>query len=201
MEGLDLNVSRETLERLQSFEVLVKKWTRKINLVSRQDVDNIWDRHILDSAQIFSLAPSTAKWVDIGSGGGFPGIVVSILSAEYAPAQETVLIESDQRKCAFLRTAFRELSLNGRVICDRIENVQPQNADVVSARALADLSQLLTHAERHLTPSGHGIFLKGKNWAMEHQIAQQQWSYVCEAITSKSDPAAAVLKIKELKRV
>jgi 16S rRNA (guanine527-N7)-methyltransferase len=197
----DLDVSRETLERLQSFVRLVEKWTPKINLISKASVPDIWSRHIHDSIQIFDLAPPCTTWLDIGSGGGFPGIVVAVLAAEKHPDLRITLVESDLRKSAFLRTAVRELSLTAAISPDRIESLPPQGADVLSARALADLTALLGHAHQHLCADGTAIFPKGENWKKEHAAAQEQWSYTCEAITSTTNPAAAVLKIKDIRRV
>lgn len=115
LESLD--VSRETSDRLRLLADLLQKWNPKINLVSRSTLETLWDRHILDSAQIFDLVLHPVDhWVDIGSGGGFPGLVVAILAAEKDPAQKTTLIESDQRKCAFLRTVLRETGVSATVL-------------------------------------------------------------------------------------
>ncbi|MFK7836951.1 MAG: 16S rRNA (guanine(527)-N(7))-methyltransferase RsmG [Sulfitobacter sp.] len=197
----DLNVSRETSEKLEVFADLVRKWTTKINLVSRSSVPELWSRHIADSAQIYELAPPFNRWVDLGSGGGFPGIVVAIL-ADTAPSKPTVtLVESDQRKSTFLRTAIRELGLRATVISDRIEKIEPLNADILSARALADLDTLLEFSERHLGNGGLALFLKGAHWQKEADDARIRWSYTCEAIKSKTSADAAVLKIKDIARV
>lgn len=197
----DLDVSRETFEKLQAFSSLVQKWTAKINLISKSSVQEIWERHILDSAQIFNLAPSHGRWVDLGSGGGFPGIVAAILSEGVQSEHEIILVESDQRKAVFLRTAIRELSLSARVITSRIEEIQPLEADILSARALADLNALMGFAAHHLKNTGVALFPKGVQWQKEHAEAEKQWSYQCEIIKSKSNPAAAILKIKDISRV
>jgi 16S rRNA (guanine527-N7)-methyltransferase len=196
-----VNVSRETFEKLEAFVRLVEKWTPKINLISRSSIPHIWERHIVDSVQLFEMAPKKARWVDIGSGGGFPGIVISILMAEHGVNHGVTLVESDQRKCAFLRTAVRELRLPADVISDRIESVLPLDADVISARALADLSSLLELADTHLKVGGVALFPKGENWQKEHEEAQRVWSYACEPIRSATNPVAAVLKIKDIARV
>ena len=196
-----LDVSRETFAKLESFARLVEKWTPKINLVSKPSVPNLWERHIVDSVQLFTMAPKTGSWVDIGSGGGFPGIVISILSSEQGDSHNLTLIESDHRKGAFLRTAIRELGLKATVISDRIENVPSLEADIVSARALADLTTLLGYADTHLKSDGTALFPKGESWRKEHEDAQGVWSYECEPIKSLTNPSAAVLKIKEIARV
>ena len=197
----DLNVSRETLDKLQAFADLVQKWTSKINLISKPSVPEVWDRHILDSAQIYDLAPSSGHWIDLGSGGGFPGIVVCILAHGQGADQTFTLVESDQRKSTFLRTAIRELSLDARVLTQRIEEIAPLQTDILSARALADLDALLGFAEMHLKPGGTALFPKGAQWEKEHRDAQIQWSYDCDPIKSKTNPDAAILKIKDIARV
>ena len=201
MEDTLENVSRETLDKLQAFLALVEKWTAKINLISRGSIHEAWDRHILDSAQIYDLAPPATRWVDLGSGGGFPGIVVGILAQGAGQPLDLVLVESDQRKSTFLRTALRELDIPGRVLTERIENAEPLAADVLSARALADLDTLLGFCSLHLKPDGTALFPKGANWQTEDEAARSRWSYQIEPAKSKTNPQAAILKIKEIKRV
>lgn len=197
-----LNVSRETSERLKLLVDLLKKWNPRINLVSKSTLEEVWTRHILDSAQIFGLVDQpVAKWVDIGSGGGFPGLVVAILSMDDNPKCETTLIESDQRKCAFLRTVLRETGVRGHVLAKRIEEADPQGADVLSARALADLGLLFTFAERHLSKGGAMLFPKGVTWQKELLAAQESWSFSHEVIKSRTEPNSVILKVKDLRRV
>ncbi|MFC6758343.1 16S rRNA (guanine(527)-N(7))-methyltransferase RsmG [Sulfitobacter porphyrae] len=120
MTSLDgLNVSRETTVLLTQFSELVERWTVRINLISKASVDGIWERHVADSAQLFELAPEFEHWVDLGSGGGFPGIVIAIIAKEARPEARITLVESDLRKATFLRTAIRELGLNAKVIAER----------------------------------------------------------------------------------
>ena len=196
-----LNVSRETLGRLRVFAELLAKWNPHINLVSRNSLADLWERHIADSTHVFQMAPPGGHWVDLGSGGGFPGMIVAILSAGGTPETKVTLIESDQRKAAFLRTAARETGAVCTVISDRIENVMPQQADVLSARALAELPDLLGYAERHLTPAGIALFPKGVTWQKEVEAAQRQWHFEFEAITSSTKEGAAILKISGVSRV
>jgi 16S rRNA (guanine527-N7)-methyltransferase len=195
------NVSRETMDRLRKFEALVLKWTKKINLISKGDAPHVWERHIVDSVQVYNAAPEVGDWVDIGSGGGFPGIVAAILAKEITPDRKFTLVDSDQRKCAFLRTAARELALNVEVFANRVDELAPFNAAVLSARALDDLNSLLEHAERHLASNGTALFPKGASWEKEHKAAQEHWSYSLEVIRSKTNADATILKIKELTRV
>lgn len=194
-------VSRETSERLEIFETLLKRWNPKINLVSRASISELRERHFRDSIQLYSLAPSRGKWCDLGSGGGFPGIVVGILAAENPDPREVVLIESDQRKAAFLRAAVRETGIRCTVLSERIELAEPQNAAVLSARALADLGDLLAYSERHLGPDGVALFPKGVTWKKELETARRQWSFDCRANKSETEPDAAILAVKGVKRV
>ncbi|SMP06113.1 16S rRNA (guanine(527)-N(7))-methyltransferase RsmG [Shimia sagamensis] len=198
----DLNVSRETLQRLEILADLLVKWNPRINLVSKSTIDDLWNRHILDSVQTLRCAPLSAEhWVDIGSGGGFPGLVIALATGEAVAPKNVTLIESDQRKCAFLRTVLRETGVSATVVTDRIEKAAVQNADVLSARALADLTLLLEFSDRHLAATGTAVFLKGARWEKELQSAQKSWSFDCEVVKSITDPEAVILKIGELKRV
>lgn len=197
--ALDYDVSRETLHRLTEFEALVRKWNPVINLVSRSTLDAIWDRHFRDSAQVFLVAGEEfRKWVDLGSGGGFPGTIAAILAREKVPDGNFVCIESDIRKCEFLRTVGRALDLSLTVFSRRIEDTPPQNGDIVSARALAPLSNLLAYAQRHLATDGSALFLKGKSWQQEVDDARKSWRFDLEAKPSETDPEAALLKIRNI---
>ncbi|SIT88119.1 16S rRNA m(7)G-527 methyltransferase [Yoonia rosea] len=194
-----VDVSRETILDLEAFAALTAKWTAKINLIARGTVDSIWDRHIVDSVQLYKFAPkSFEKWVDIGSGGGFPGIVMAIVAKEKHPQAQFVLIESDQRKATFLRTAARELNLPVQVIAERIETAPVQNADVVSARALTALSGLLSLTQRHLNQDGLALFHKGRQSGQEVADAQKSWSFDLEENASITDPDARILAIRRI---
>lgn len=196
------NVSRETLERLKTYEALLKQWNPKINLVSRATLDDAWGRHFQDSIQIERLIPQqTRSLADLGSGGGFPGLVLAILFAETRPEARVTLIESDQRKCTFLRTVLRETGVSARVLPERIEKVAPLGADVLTARALAPLSQLLGFAERHLRPGGHAFFPKGARFRAEIEEALATWAFSREEIVSETSPEAVILKIGDIARV
>ncbi len=194
-------VSRETIGRLHLFASLVEKWTPTINLVSRADRAQVWDRHIADSLQVYECIPRGYRsWVDLGSGGGFPGVVVAILALEDPALPEITLVESDARKAAFLRTALRETGAHGRVIKERAESIPPLQADVVSARALADLSALLDLAQPHLSSNAICVFPKGKAWRKELEDAKTKWIFQHRVVTSKLDPDAAILIIKDVTR-
>ena len=196
-----LNVSRETIERLEKFEEVLLKWNPRINLVSKSSLTDLWQRHIVDSVQVFtSVEDAGESWVDIGSGGGFPGIVVAIMAAERSPKTKVTLIESDQRKSAFLRTAARECGVSISVLTERIEQAVPQNADILSARAVADLDALLEFSQRHLAVGGTAVFPKGVNWKKEVDKAAQRWRFDVEPITSLTETEAVILKIKGVAR-
>lgn len=198
---IENTVSRETVERLRQYETLVKKWNPTINLVSKRDLEDVWSRHIVDSLQVPQLVNSYTKWVDIGSGGGFPGVVVAICALGSLPEAQHVFIESDLRKSTFLRTAIRELSLNAEVITARIEEVEPQNADVLSARALASLDVLCSFAQRHLARGGLAVFPKGRTAGDEIREAQKNWNFSCEKVASETDAEASILLLKDIARV
>jgi len=195
------NVSRETSEKLKQFAALVEKWTLKINLISKPSVPHIWERHIADSVQLYAHAPTVDHWLDLGSGGGFPAVVIALLAQQDGRHTKFTLVESDQRKCVFLRTALRELAVQGVVINDRVENIDPLGADVLSARALADLKTLLGFADRHLSPTGLALFPKGQTWKAEDTEARIHWHFSCEPVPSVTDAAAAILKIKDISHV
>lgn len=197
-----VNVSRETLARLETYAALLCKWNPAINLVAKSTLDDLWSRHMLDSAQILSLAPKdTTSWVDLGSGGGFPGLVVAAMVLETHPDLHMTLVESDQRKSTFLRTVIRELGLNAKVVSKRIEDVSDIQAQVISARALASLDQLFDWSEAFLLPKSVCIFLKGATVEKEIREALASWSFVAEKFTSKTDSQATILKIGEIQRV
>jgi 16S rRNA (guanine527-N7)-methyltransferase len=197
-----LNVSRETVDRLEHFHALLQKWSPRINLVAPSTLADARERHIVDSAQVFALAPRDATtWADLGSGGGFPGLVVAILARDLAPDMRVTLIESDQRKCTFLRTVLRECEVAARVITQRIEALDPLATDVLSARALALLPLLLEFAERHLKPGGLALFQKGAQWENEVTEARRQWQFRANPVTSITEQKSVILKIEGVSRV
>jgi 16S rRNA (guanine527-N7)-methyltransferase len=172
--------------------VLVE-WQRAINLVSRRSLADLWRRHMLDSAQLLALAPGARCWVDLGSGAGFPGLVLAILGAP-----EVHLIESDGRKCAFLREAARRAGAPVTVHEGRIEAIAPWPADVVVARACAPLPRLLGYALPFVAPQTHCLFLKGQDVEKELTQATIYWKMDVERQKSVSDPAGIILRLKKL---
>lgn len=196
------DVSRETMDLLDRYVELIVKWNKSINLVSKTTISDIWDRHIADSAQLFSLVDiyNIEKWLDVGSGGGLPGIVIAILAKEKIKEAKVVLVESDSRKCAFLRTVTRDLGLNVEVIEDRIEAISPVKADVVSARAFAGLDKLMELSSRHGKADAVCLFLKGQTHNAELTLAQESWNIEVESLQSMTDSSARILKIKGITR-
>ncbi|TJZ92195.1 16S rRNA (guanine(527)-N(7))-methyltransferase RsmG [Paracoccus gahaiensis] len=188
-------VSRETLLRLDMYRGLVEKWNPKINLVAASTLPDFQSRHLDDSLQLVDIArPSGGTWLDLGSGGGLPGIVVAIMTADRPLS--IILVESDRRKSAFLRNVVRKLSLpNVLVISDRIMSIPPQKADHISARALAPLPQLLEMVHMHLKPTGTAYLMKGRTWREESAWTKDDWQFDLEAVPSRTDPEAAILKV------
>ena len=195
-------VSRETFLKLKEYEKLLSRWNSKINLVSKSTLKDFWNRHILDSVQFFcSIGEKTGKWVDFGSGGGFPGLVLAILSDEFEVSNNLCLIEADVRKSVFLRTVCRELGLVVDVFNNRIEEISPMLVDVVSARALAPLKTLCFYAESHLNENGIAVFAKGENWESELLEAQKNWIFEYDVVTSKLHQGSVILVLRGIKSV
>lgn len=196
---LSAHVSRETLHRLELFADLLVKWQNTINLISPATLPQIWSRHILDSAQVIDHAPSEAMtWADLGSGGGFPGLVCAAIAHETRPGLKVNLVEADLRKAAFLRESARQMGISVGVFSRRIEDMPPQAADVVSARALASLDALCGYAHRHLRPGGVALFQKGARHAEELETARQRWQMDVTTVPSVTDAEAVLFRIENL---
>ena len=198
----EFNVSRETMSVLDNYASLLRKWNPAINLVSKSTIDALWQRHFHDSAQIYQFQPENpCHWADLGSGGGFPALVLAAMAKEDSPETRFTLVESDLRKCTFLRTVIRDLGLNATVITARIEETEGLGADILTARALASLDKLLEFANLHLSPSGTAIFPKGDRYQAEIAQAKANWRFDLEEIPSKTNPTGAILKIGGISRV
>lgn len=196
------DVSRETISRLDIYAGLVEKWNPAINLISKSTIGSLWQRHFHDSAQIYQLRQGSPRhWVDLGSGGGFPALVLAILSHEHSPEDRFTLVESDLRKSVFLQTVVRELGLNATVLAERIENIPALDADILTARALSSLDKLLGFAELHLNSNGFAIFPKGETYKKEIEAAVALWTFELEEITSETNSSGAILKIGDIARV
>ncbi|MBP7240603.1 MAG: 16S rRNA (guanine(527)-N(7))-methyltransferase RsmG [Amaricoccus sp.] len=196
------NVSRETADRLAVLHDLVLKWNPRVNLIGRADAANIWQRHIADSAQLWRLVPGEAwHWADMGSGAGFPGLVIAAIAADVRPGLRVTLVESDGRKAVFLSQAARNMGLSVDVRDVRIEALEPLEADVLSARALAPLETLLGHVEKHRRASGIGLFPKGRGVHKEIEAAGARWRFDHRLHSSATDPEAAIVEVGALSRV
>ncbi|MGH6976441.1 MAG: 16S rRNA (guanine(527)-N(7))-methyltransferase RsmG [Stellaceae bacterium] len=185
-------VSRETLERLQVYVALLTAWNRRINLVSANTVGDVWRRHILDSAQLLPLLPDGARIViDIGSGAGLPGLVLAILGVP-----EVHLVESDQRKAAFLREAQRVTGVLATVHSQRAERMAPIAADAIVARAVAPVDNLLLMVDKFRRPHTICLFLKGK--VVEEELTHLPPALKMKAriLPSRSDPTGRILRLE-----
>lgn len=194
------NVSRETLARLKAFVGVLEDWNQRHNLVSRSSLADVWRRHVFDSAQLVDFIPSTAmSFIDLGSGAGFPGIVLGVLLGERAGFR-TVLYEATRKKCEFLSVAASRIGINAEISNGRIEDAPPENFDVVVARACAPLPRLLQYAERFQGPRTQNLFLKGQNVGAELIESHKYWKMKVNQHPSRSDPSGIVLAIEELHR-
>jgi 16S rRNA (guanine527-N7)-methyltransferase len=184
------------MARLAAYLDLLQRWSERLNLVGRATLADPWRRHILDSAQLFPFVPEgTKNLVDLGSGAGFPGLVLAILGV---PGVE--LIEADSRKCAFLREAARITAAPVTIHPRRIEAVPAHRADVVTARGLAPLDRLLPLAARFVGPKTVCLFLKGEHVAQELTSARRAWTIQASYHASLSDPRGVVLRLSEIVR-
>ena len=193
-----MSVSRETAELLAQYAALIRKWNGAINLVAPTTLDMLEHRHIADSAQVFQrAAPQGGSWIDLGSGGGLPGIVIGILAREL-PLRIT-LVESDKRKSAFLTTVRRELHLpNIDVKSTRMEALAVGSHAYASARALAPLNELIPHLRRQLASDGEAWLLKGRLWKREVAEAKRNWTFELQTCQSVTDPQAALLMLRNI---
>jgi 16S rRNA (guanine527-N7)-methyltransferase len=193
-----MNVSRETLDQFQTFEDLLVKWQKKINLVSASTLPQIWTRHFLDSAQLSDHIPSLgASVADIGSGAGFPGLALAILR----PDLKVSLIESDLRKSVFLREVATKTDTRVDLFQERVEGIAGLQVDYVTARACAPLAKLLEWSKPLLNPKGQCLYLKGEKALLELTGAQKQWMIKFEATKSLTNSKATILKIDRFERV
>lgn len=195
-----INVSRETLVSLESYAEILIRWQKTINLVSGGSLVDLWRRHMLDSAQLFGLLPPTARsLVDLGSGAGFPGLVLAIMGLP-----EVHLVESDERKCVFLAEAARVAGMNpGRnpiIHRARLERMTGWPVDAVTARGCAPLQKLLGYAEPFLRPETICLFPKGRHVADELTSAGKTWRMTVDRITSVSDSSGTILRIMQVAR-
>jgi len=196
------SVSRETVERLETYAALLRLWQKTINLVAPSTLDDIWHRHFADSAQLLALAPPAAeRWLDLGSGAGFPGLVLAILLADRGSSRVT-LIESDTRKAAFLAEVARKTGVAVDIRGSRIEKSATQAklgpVDVVTARALAPLPRLLDISAPFFSGPTMGLFLKGREAEAEVEAARKLWDFEPELTPSLTDASGRIVVIRAL---
>jgi 16S rRNA (guanine527-N7)-methyltransferase len=188
-------VSRETLSRLKAYADLLTDWNARHNLVAKSTLPELWHRHFLDSAQLAPLIPAEAKSLaDLGSGAGFPGLVLAVMRPDLA----ATLYEATTKKCAFLQAAAERMGIKVGVQNARLEDLRPQPADVVTARALAPLPQLLAYAYPFTGPNTVCLFLKGQNVGSELTEAAKYWNMKTSQAPSQTEPSAAIVSVREL---
>lgn len=201
------NVSRETLARLETYAALLSKFQKAVNLVGPETLADPWRRHFLDSAQVFPMLPPIPpdrpmNLLDLGSGAGFPGLVLAILGAGAGQAMTARLVESDTRKAAFLREVARQTETAVTIENKRLEDIHPSPVDVITARAFAPLPRLLALAAPFLGPPAPILLLhKGRHAQEELTRAGEGWKITAASIPSIIDPESVVLRIEDIKRV
>ena len=198
----EFDVSRESIELLQIYVDLLVEWQKKTNLVSNSSLDEIWKRHICDSIQCKSIFPNKLNWLDIGTGAGFPGLVLSILSRNETGFVMN-LVESNNKKCAFLRKVIRETGAPANVNASRIESVAKQyrGIDVVTARALSSLEKLLLLTQSWLSSGAVGLFLKGRDYSQELIKCRGSWEFDLLIHNSRIEENSVLLEIQNLKKL
>jgi len=192
-----LHVSRETMTRLNRYAELLARWQKSINLISPATVNDLWRRHFMDSAQLAQYLPAQPiRMADFGSGAGFPGLVLAAMR----PDNDVHLLESDQRKSVFLREAARLMEVKVTVHNSRIGETASVGADLITARALAPLDELLDMAMFHVKPDGTALFLKGKETQAEIDTAKEAFEFEHELHPSLTSPEGAIVALRQLKR-
>ncbi len=203
MIGEMMDVSRETMDRLDNYVALLEKWQRAKNLVGSDTLARAWTRHVADSAQALAAVPDAKRWLDLGSGAGFPGVVTAILLAG-VPGAGVDLIESNARKCAFLRAAIRETGAPARVHCGRIDDVLAGWRDpvqAISARALAPLPDLVAMTAALIENGAVGVFHKGQDVEGELTATSRYWKLSVDLVASRTDPCARLVIVRDAVRI
>ena len=193
-------VSRETFERLVAFQQLFLKWNRSINLAAPSTLDDVWGRHILDSAQLARIAPEAKRWADLGSGGGFPGLVLAFLLVERDGASID-LVESNRKKAAFLQAVIGQFGLPARVVARRIDESYAlvSTPELVTARALAALPALLDLSAPWLTKGSRALFHKGRDYRAEVEESTHRWAFDLVEHPSMTDAHGVILEVTDLR--
>ena len=195
----NFSVSHETICQLKTYLSLLQEWQTKFNLVSKSSLEDAWNRHFLDSMQLFKYIPQSAKTlVDFGSGAGFPGMVLAIMAKENTPYLKVTLVESIKKKTMYLNEVAKVTSTPVTIINDRIENLPPQKADVITSRAMCSLDELLKYAYRFTSRKTKCIFPKGKKYAEEISEAEKHWNFEYKIIPSMTSEEGAIVIITNL---
>ncbi|MCB1435931.1 MAG: 16S rRNA (guanine(527)-N(7))-methyltransferase RsmG [Rhodobiaceae bacterium] len=196
------SVSRETMARLRIYETLLERWQKVHNLVAPRTLPQIWGRHFADSAQLLALAPRARRWLDLGSGAGFPGLVLAILLADL-PGAFVGLVESNQKKCAFLEAVRRETGAPARVFamrCEELAKEPPGELDIVTARALAPLTDLFGLAAPFMAGHAQALFMKGRDVDVELTEASRCWKISADQCPSLTEAEGRILMVHSLRR-
>ena len=194
-----VSASDRALADMVRYRELLEDWSGKMNLVGPSALRAFWRRHALDSAQLLPLEPAALRWTDVGSGAGLPGIVLAILGRD-RPGMTVQLVESMQKRCAFLQAVVGELELPATVTLGRVEALRNAEADVVTARAVAPLPRLLDHTQAVLKRGAVGLFHKGRKVEEEIEEALQSWRFHYALTPSLSDPEGRILRIWSVRR-
>lgn len=195
------NVSCETIEKLQTYQELLLEWQKKFNLVSNSSLQNIWERHFEDSAQLFEYIPENAeKLIDFGSGAGFPAMVIAIMAAEKTPYLKVTMVESIKKKTLYLNDVALKTGVDVLIKNERIENLPLEKYDVITSRAMASLVDLLKYAYPFCDDNTVCIFPKGKNYALELAEAHKKWRFKCVIEQSKVSEEGKILIITNIKK-
>lgn len=196
------NVSRETFDKLKLYQQLLNEWQQKFNLVSKSTLENSWQRHFEDSAQLFKFIPLGAKLLyDFGSGAGFPGMVLAIMASEKTPYLKVRLVESIGKKTLYLKEVGQKTHTDVEILNQRIENLKPQKADVITSRALTALKDLLAYAYPFCQSETLCIFPKGRRYSEELQEARRFWKFDCRIEDSETDTDGKILLITNLSKI
>ena len=193
------NVSRETLDLFCEYEALLSKWNKKINLVSKNSLFDIWERHFLDSGQIINHVEASGKrWVDLGSGAGFPGLVVALLLRDRKIDCDIILVEKNLKKVFFLKEVVRKLDLNVKVLNKNIRTIEHLNADILSARAFSELKELIEISYHHRKERGVCLFLKGENYRHELDKTLNYWFFDYDVVDSYSNSSGNIIRVTNI---
>ena len=196
------DVSRETLLKLRAYEASLKEWQNKFNLVSNSSLEDAWNRHFIDSVQLFKYIPKSAKSLyDFGSGAGFPGMVLAIMASEKTPYLKVSLIESINKKTLYLKHVSEICSTNVEIFNQRIESLPKNKVDVVTSRAMTSLNDLLSYAYPFCKTDTVCIFPKGKKHQEEIDEARKHWQFDCQINPSETSTEGVILVITKLAKL